>query len=107
MAFMSYVHLDDDHEEGRLTQLRKRLSGEVRMQTGESFEIFQDRKDIAWGDHWRERIEGALDAVTLLIQVITPGFFKSSECRKEFDRFVEREKKLGRKDLILPIYYVE
>jgi hypothetical protein len=48
-AFMSYVNFDDTHEEGRLTEFCRRLSGEVRMQTGEESCIFQDRKDIDWG----------------------------------------------------------
>jgi len=52
VAFMSYVHFDDTHENGRLTQFRERLSAEVRMQTGEEFPIFQDRNDIRWGQNW-------------------------------------------------------
>jgi F-box protein 11 len=104
---MSYVRMDDAHENGRLNQFRERLSGEVRMQTGESFEIFQDRKDIKWGQQWEERINGTLDAVTFLIPVITPAFFKSSACRDEFERFLKREERLGRADLILPVYYVD
>jgi parallel beta-helix repeat protein len=104
---MSYVRMDDAHENGRLSQFRERLSGEVRMQTGEAFEIFQDRNDIAWGQQWQQRIDGALDAVTFLIPVITPAFFKSPACREEFERFLKREESLSRKDLILPVYYVE
>lgn len=107
IAFMSYVRLDDQHENGRLTQFRERLSGEVRMQTGEEFEIFQDRNDIQWGQRWKERIEDTLDAITFLIPVITPGFFKSPACRAEFERFLRRERRLRRNDLILPVYYVE
>ncbi|CAK8724981.1 hypothetical protein KKHLCK_15550 [Candidatus Electrothrix laxa] len=106
LAFMSYVNLDDQHEQGRLTQFRERLSGEVRMQTGEPFDIFQDRKDIAWGQQWQERIDESLDAVTFLIPIITPGFFKSTACREELERFLKREEELGRGDLILPVYYV-
>lgn len=106
LAFMSYVHLDDEHEAGRLTQFRERLSGEVRIQTGEDFPIFQDRTDIKWGQNWRERIEESLDEVTFLIPIITPGFFKSPECRKEVEQFLERERELKSNDLILPVYYV-
>jgi F-box protein 11 len=90
-----------------LTKFRERLSGEVRMQTGETFDIFQDRKDIAWGERWKQRIDGSLDAVTFLIPVVTPGFFKSQPCREELERFLQREESLGRADLILPVYYVE
>jgi hypothetical protein len=31
IGFMSYVRFDDEHENGRLTELCKRLSGEVRF----------------------------------------------------------------------------
>jgi len=106
LAFMSYVHLDDQHEAGRLTQFRERLSGEVRIQTGEDFPIFQDRTHIKWGQNWRERIDESLDEVTFLIPIITPGFFKSPECRKEVEQFLERERELKSNDLILPVYYV-
>jgi F-box protein 11 len=103
---MSYVRFDDKHENGRLTEFRNRLSGEVRMQTGEDFPIFQDRNDIQWGQNWQERIEDSIDEVTFLIPIITPGFFNSPACRDELERFLTREKELKRSDLILPVYYV-
>ena len=106
IGFMSYVRFDDEHENGRLTELCKRLSGEVRVQTGEGFDIFQDRQDIAWGQQWKNRIGEGLDASTFLIPIITPGFFKSDACRYELERFLARESALGRNDLILPLYYV-
>ncbi len=106
VAFLSYVRSDDKHENERLTQFCERLSAEVKMQTGEKFPIFQDRKDIKWGQNWKERIENTLDEVTFLIPIITPSFFKSTPCRDEFKRFIERENNLNRNDLILPVYYV-
>ncbi|WP_417912933.1 right-handed parallel beta-helix repeat-containing protein [Candidatus Electronema sp. TJ] len=106
LAFMSYVNEDNRHDNGWMTQFRERLSGEVRMHTGEPFDIFQDRKDIAWGQQWQERINQSLDAVTFLIPILTPAFFKSAACRDELERFLKREETLGRGDLILPVYYV-
>jgi hypothetical protein len=47
-AFMSYARVDDEYEDGLVSQLRKRLSGAVRAQTGDVFPIFQDREDIQW-----------------------------------------------------------
>jgi parallel beta-helix repeat protein len=105
-AFMSYVRFNDQHDDGQLTQFRERLSAEVRVQTGEEFPIFQDRNDIAWGQNWKARIDETLDAVTLLLVIITPGFFRSPACRAEVKRFLARERELGRQDLILPVYYV-
>jgi len=104
LAFMSYSHVDD--ADGRLTELRKYLSRETQIQTGDEFPIFQDRDDIRWGQSWKERIEKSLDEVTFLIPIVTPGFFKSEHCRGELRRFLDREKELGRNDLVLPIYYV-
>ncbi len=83
-----------------LTELRKRLEREIQVQTGESFDIFQDRKDIRWGQAWKERINDALDGSTFLIAIVTPGYLKSPACREEFERFREREKKLKRNDPI-------
>jgi cobaltochelatase CobT len=78
---MSYVRFDDQYEDGRLTEFCQRLSGEVRLQTGSEFPIFQDRKDIAWGQQWQQRIHESLDAVTFLIPILTPDFFKREACR--------------------------
>jgi F-box protein 11 len=103
---MSYVRFDDKHDDGQLSSFRERLENEVRIQTGDAFPIFQDRNNIAWGENWKHRIEDTLDAVTLLLVIMTPGLFKSPACREEVARFRERERKLGRGDLILPVYYV-
>lgn len=105
IAFMSYVR--DDDKDGNLSKLCERLSDEVRMQTGEDFHIFQDRNDILWGQNWQERITASIDGATFLIPIITPSFFNSPACRDELQRFLLREKKLKRNDLILPIYYVD
>jgi len=106
VAFMSYVRFDDLHDDGLLSQFRERLAAEVRAQTGREFAIFQDRNDVAWGQNWQQRIDEALDAVTLLLVIITPSLFQSPACRAEFGRFLERESALGRSDLILPVYYI-
>lgn len=105
-AFMSYVRFDDAHEDGQLSAFRERLAGEIRIQTGREFPIFQDRNDIAWGQNWQQRIEETLDEVALLLVIVTPGLFHSPACRDEVGRFRERERELGRTDLILPVYYV-
>lgn len=105
-ALMSYVHSDDKYKQ--LSTLRERLSDEVQMQIGTEFPIFQDTKDIHWGQNWEQRINSALtEEITFLIPIITPSFFNSQPCRDELERFLEVEKKLKRSDLILPIYFVD
>ena len=105
-VFMSYARFDDQLDDGQLTLLRERLSMEVRAQIGEEFAIFQDRNDIAWGQNRQQRIDEALDAVTVLLVIVTPSLFRSEACRNEVLRFRERECALGREDLILPLYYI-
>jgi hypothetical protein len=107
MAFMSYEHFADEHDNGYLTDFCNKLSGEVNLVSGEDFPIFQDRNDLKWGQTWKLRIDDFLDSSTFLIPIITPGFFKREYCRNELKRFLEREKKLNRNDLILPVYYVD
>lgn len=106
LAFLSYVRDDDAHDLGRISDLRARLEGEVRMQTGRHFPIFQDRNDINWGEQWRARIKGAIDSISFLIPIMTPSYFRSHMCREEFETFLLRERALGLPRLILPIYYV-
>jgi F-box protein 11 len=105
-AFMSYDHSFD--RDGRLSKLREILEREVKDYTAEeTFSIFQDKPDIKWGEDWKERIKGSLNEVTFFLPVLTPSFFKSENCRFELKTFLDREKKLRRKDLVLPIYYIE
>src|SRR5438552_18207882 len=100
VGFFSYVRADDKNEGGRLTKICNKLNDEVGMLSGEEFHIFQDRKDILWGQEWAKRIEESVNASTFLIPVITPRFFKSESCRNELELFLEREKELSRSDLI-------
>lgn len=105
IAFMSYAHIND--LDGRLTRLREFLSYEVEQLTGEKFHIFQDRSDLQWGQNWKLRIEDSIDGATFLIPIITPHFFKSQSCLQELERFIARERELGRDDLILSLYYIK
>lgn len=106
LAFMSYEHFANEHDKGYLTEFCQALAGEVKLLSGDEFFIFHDIKDIEYGELWKKRIEDTLDSTALLIPIITPGFFKSDNCRDELRRFLDREKRLKRDDLILPIYYV-
>jgi hypothetical protein len=107
IAFMSYSHADNQNDNDYLRKLCEHLSNEICVQTGEKFIIFFDRKDLTWGQNWAQRIEESIDATTFFIPIITPNFFKSEFCRSELERFLQRQEKLKRKDLVLPIFYIE
>ena len=105
-AFLSYTHFDDEHDNGRITDLRRRLGAEVQMQRGEAFVIFQDRESISTGEPWSDRVFGSVAGSILLIAVITPSFLRSSACREEVQDFRGHEASLDRNDLIIPILYM-
>lgn len=104
-GFWSYTHFDDEHEDERITRLRGRIERSIRFATGTEIPIFQDRKDIGWGQKWKRCIDASLDETGLLFPIVTPSFFASAACRQEVLAFDTRQKALGRDDLILPIYY--
>jgi formylglycine-generating enzyme required for sulfatase activity len=106
VAFMSYTHEDDEHHEGFLTEIRKRLKKELYVRTRQQFDVFQDREAIEWGEHWKKRVEEGIKTSSFLIPIVTPLFFDSPYCRGELESFAQFEAQQGRDDLILPIYFV-
>jgi methyl-accepting chemotaxis protein len=105
-GFLSYVHKDDDAEQGRISQLAKDIASQYEMLTGEEIELFLDREDLQWGDNWQNKIDENLASVAFFIPVITPRYFTRPECRRELQFFARRADQLGIKELVLPLHYV-
>jgi formylglycine-generating enzyme required for sulfatase activity len=106
-AFLSYTRFDDQRARGKISQLRNELADAVRAVTGEPFEIFQDTDGIGLGEHWPGKLDQMLDEARFFIPILTPSYFKSPACRDELDKFFRLEKEKKRRDLILPIYYLD
>jgi MoaA/NifB/PqqE/SkfB family radical SAM enzyme len=103
-AFLSYAHSDNDKR--WITNFASSLEKEVRDQLGDrygAFKIFVDRNDIGWGSEWRSRIESALIEATFLIPVLSPSYFTSPYCDKEFITFYRKLNERNRKRQILPL----
>jgi hypothetical protein len=105
-AFISYARRDDKAYGGRITGLRQRLERLVSSAIGRDFEIFQDCEGLAWGQRWQSRLDEALGEALFLIPILTPSFFSSEACRAEAETFLELERRSGRSDSILPLYFV-
>lgn len=106
-GFWSYSTLDDQHSHGRLSKLRALLAGELQQAIGRSpvVQLFQDAAAISPGMDWEQSIREAIDDASFLIPIITPGYLQSEWCCTELRLFLERERALGRNDLIFPVYY--
>ena len=106
-AFLSYTRFDNQHDGGAISEFCRRLASAVRAVTGVPFEIFQDVDDIDVGERWSGKLERVLDQARFFIPIMTPSYFKSGACRDELHKFLKAEKRTGRDDLVLPIYYIE
>jgi len=106
-GFWSYVHDDDDADYGRISQLARDVRAQFEMLTGESINLFLDRDQLVWGDDWRPKIDASLSSIAFFVPVITPRFFRSEECRREFNFFARSAERLGVKELVLPVLWVD
>lgn len=59
------------------------------------------------GHHWRELLDDAIRKSTFMICIVTPRFFTSAECRSEVEPFSALAERLGRSELLLPIFYID
>lgn len=106
-GFWSYAHKDDEQVKGRIVRLAGEIGDAYSLLTGEELRIFLDRQDLEWGHQWRARIEEALQETTFFIPIITPRYFKSTECRRELLKFLGHAASLGAQELLLPILFVD
>ncbi|WP_016882988.1 MULTISPECIES: toll/interleukin-1 receptor domain-containing protein [unclassified Rhodococcus (in: high G+C Gram-positive bacteria)] len=104
-GFWSYVHADNDAENGRVLRLCERIEAEYSLITGNEIHMFVDRDDISWGGRWRETIDDALAATTFFIPIVTARYLKRPECRRELIQFAQHTERRGVKELLLPILY--
>jgi ABC-type phosphate transport system substrate-binding protein len=110
VGFFSYSREDDEDSRGSLSELRDRIQRELRSQLGRSsrdFHLWQDKEAIAPGKLWEAEIKAAIEQSVFFIPIVTPTAVRSSFCRIEFESFLERERALGRNDLIFPILYIK
>lgn len=107
LGFWSYVHADDETSMGRIVRLAHDIQRNYESIRAESLEVFLDADNIRWGDKWRARIDDTLANVAFFIPVITPLFFTSVECRREFTYFLEKAEALGIRQLIMPILWID
>jgi hypothetical protein len=106
VGFFSYSRRDDEHSEGALSRRRSRIHGELRLQLGRDFRLWQDTEAIPDGALWEDAIKRAIAESVLFIPIVTPSAVGSKHCQFEFESFLEREAALGRNNLIFPLLYV-
>ena len=105
--FVSYSRKDNERGliEAILAQLGEEFS---RFTAGKHLEMFFDKQDIRNGADWQLRIKESLAQSNLFLAFISPEYFASEWCRKEWRLWIDVE--IARHILtkgVRPIYIVE
>src|SRR3984893_13062932 len=109
IGFFSYSRTDDEGDDGAVLALANRIYRELRSQLGrndQNFKLWRDKDALAAGEQWKEKLKEAVSESVFFIQMVTPSAVNSGFCRFEFESFIERERELGRNDLVFPILYI-
>lgn len=105
--FVSYAR--GDNAAGWITHFIQELQEEHRRYSGgREFRIFFDTSEIRSLDDWRHRLYESLAASRLLVAFISPAYFSSEWCRREWNTWIDVEiAKHILSDGAAPIYIVE
>ncbi|NBC02650.1 MAG: tetratricopeptide repeat protein [Bacteroidetes bacterium] len=88
--FISYAHADN--QEGRVDELVEQIRDIHREHYHDHLHIFYDREGIKTADDWEHQILTGLKQSKVMIAVITPNYFESDYCRKEWKHFIDQER---------------
>lgn len=94
-----------DNKDFFVNQLVDRLGQELQIQFGEPINVIWDEHRLRPDATWSEGAEKWLQLASFLVPVISPSYFRSDLCRKEFEVFLGREQQAGR-TLIFPVRFV-
>ncbi len=82
--FVSYAHKDDE-DEFVSKQIVQRLRNDFH------FTIFFDKDNLKGMDNWHLRLPEGLVFSRMLLAILSPHYFESEYCRKEFDWWLNHE----------------
>ena len=102
-VYLSYGY--PDNKDGFVTDLTERLAQELQVQTGLPAELTFDAYRALQESTLSAYAEKLVANATILVPVMSPSYFQSNECQKEFELFVGREQQ-GHRPQIFPVYFV-
>ena len=94
--FISYAHADNISEDGKsgfvdLFYEKLCKSEEHQRLFGKDMNVFFDKSDIPNMSDWDNRIQSGLAKSRFLIVLMSPNYFKSEYCAREFDWWMQHE----------------
>ncbi|HEX5269568.1 MAG TPA: toll/interleukin-1 receptor domain-containing protein, partial [Gemmataceae bacterium] len=91
--FVSYAHADDGG--GWVAALIAVLQEIHNRFSPRPWHVFYDRRALRTGDDWDDSIGAALRSAGVMLAVLSPAYFASAYCRKEWEVFREQETRRG------------
>ena len=93
--FISYAHKDNENQEvpGFVEKFEEKLRNSEKHQRlfGEKLRIFFDKSSIQNMSDWNNNIRAGLASSRFLIVLLSPKYFQSEFCAKEFDWWMKHE----------------
>jgi hypothetical protein len=86
-VFVSYAHADDV---AWVRALEGALRERVRQRLGMDVSIWQDAKNLRFGQDWTAEIEEAVERTAALVTIVTPSYRSSTWCARERKRFLDQ-----------------
>ena len=90
--FVSYAHADD--RDGWIAALVEALQQAYTRLRGAPLAVFFDRQAIRSMQDWEDRILLGLREAKSMLAVLSPAYFQSEFCRREWETFQEHERSL-------------
>ncbi len=87
--FLSYAKADN--HEGKISTLIHRLEQRFQAIAGRTPRIFFDATEINTAQLWEERIQAGLANSHIMVAMLSPSYFTSEWCGREWEFFVTRE----------------
>lgn len=90
--FISYAHADNQgHHEGKVSALVEAIRAAYRTFAKEPLRDFFDIESLAPGCSWELRLTEGLRHSKMMLAILSPNYFASLYCRKEWEYYVETE----------------
>lgn len=111
-VFLSYARLDNnpvDPKLGWVTALHEFIQSQTRLPGATPPRVFFDTTNIRDYEDWRHKILAALRQSKLLLVCLSPNYFRSNNCRWEWEHFLRRQgpHERGEGETIQSVRFVE
>ena len=90
--FVSYAHKDNEGSSaGRVAELVERIRCQFQKIVGRELRVFFDLHKINTMQDWYAEIQKGLVQSRMMVAILSPNYFTSEFCRKEWAEFIDTE----------------